>query len=60
MIKIPFRNGKTNQLETRDHPLFLPHELFAYAAKRPHTFTKRIIGEGDSAANFWSACREED
>ena len=59
-IDIPFRDGKTNQMSTRQHPIFLPHEIYSYMGKRPDTFTDRIFGRGNSAADWWSACGEEE
>ena len=61
-IDIPIRDGKSNQLSTRQHPLFLPHEIYAYVGKKAGAggFEDRVIGRGNSAADWWSACGKEE
>ena len=46
-VTVPFHHYKLNHLVSRQHSIFLPHEVYGYMARRPDAFAARVLGTKD-------------
>ena len=60
-VTVPFHHYKLNHLVPRQHPIFLPHEVYGYMARRPDAFARRVLGskDGRHARAWWESCSSE-